>query len=100
MKTLEVYTIYKNSDQTEGRGHSIPVVRFDNKFEAERLACDSEFYGRHGVMGCNNLSIGIETFDVYESYEEYQTIHGEAELKRIALSKLTQEDRRVLGLLD
>lgn len=64
-------------------------------YDAERLANDKEFYGRHGVMGCNNLHVSEEEFDIFESYQDYQ--HS---LKRIALAKLTEEDKRVLGLID
>jgi hypothetical protein len=100
MKTIVYYEVYKNSDSVEGRGHSVPVVRFKAIQDAHELAESKKFYERHGCMGTKG-GIGVSKKEVlvYESIDEYKEIHGKEELKRIALAKLTDEDKKVLGLI-
>lgn len=101
MQKITYYEVYKNSDSIEGRGSSVTVVRFKEKFDATHLTHNPEFVKRHGVMGTSSgIGVSEKTIHIYDSYVEYDAEHGKEQLRRIALAKLTEEDKRVLGLKD
>tara|TARA_R110000737_G_scaffold268697_3_gene276091 strand:- start:198 stop:503 length:306 start_codon:yes stop_codon:yes gene_type:complete len=101
MKTFEYYSVNRNSDQTEGRGHSIPVASFLHKIDARTLSEDTEFCKKHGIMGSSQgIHVSSETITIYESVESYKKLNGLEHLKRMALAKLTDQDKILLGLVE
>lgn len=92
MKTI--YLAGYNSDTTEGRGPTVYVAAFASREDAEAACLDLP-----GVFGTKNTTKPKEMV-MYNSYEEWAEKHHEAELRRKALAKLTDEEMRALGLGD
>lgn len=99
-KTFPIFTLSKNSDQTEGRGRDIPVARFTSHAEAVKVNEDPRFYKMHGVMGTKydaKYSIKTENLEIFETAEEYFSFDKDA-VKKAALAKLSTEEKIALGL--
>lgn len=99
MKSITYYQVYKNSDSIEGRGPSVGVVNFSKKIDAIHLTHNPEFIERHGLYGHSaGLGVSEKSIIIFDSYEEYSDVHGKEHLRKIALAKLTKEDKKLLGL--
>lgn len=95
MKTLKIkgYEAYTNSDLTEGRGRPVHIAYFTHEEDAKKAT-----RGR-GVMGTDAHYQAVnKTINVYDSYAEYTSTCDE-QLRKAVLSKLTKDEKRVLGLL-
>lgn len=88
MKT--VYATYQNSDLTEGRGPCVMRSVFANKEDAEWY--NSNCIG--GVMGTPN-DCKIKEIIVFDSLDEVEG-HRKLEIRKAALAKLTEEERKIL----
>ena len=102
---MEVFVVLKNSDMTEGRG---PMSLIGHAFTTEEAAieyCKTQ----EGVMGVKDDKVSryenvtiinsheirkIQVYENIENTEEYKL----NELKKIALSKLSEDEKSVLGL--
>lgn len=96
-----LYVLHKNSDQTEGRGHSIPVGYFKNREDAVIVNDDARFYKEHGVMGtqCDaRYNVQELKMHVYESADEWFDQYDENTIRDRAMAKLTHQEKEVLGL--
>lgn len=103
MKTIETYDIVGESDTTEGRGPSITVARFSKSPPALEFAL--RYGGRWTVMGCPMAESAVRhssllVFDTVEEACEELGIETPAikQAKANALSKLTPQERKLLGL--
>jgi hypothetical protein len=88
MKT--VYVATRNQDSCEGRGPMVPIGYFYTKSEALKAAKGQ------GVMGIGDGE--VNEFPIWESFEEFRSYNKDAEIKKRALSKLSTEEKRVLGV--
>lgn len=87
MKT--VYAAQENEDTTEGKGRMRTVALFDTKDAA--LACAK---GR-GVMGVGDGDVTVvQVFSSMRDYEE----NNDTAMRKKALAKLTDYDKKLLGL--
>jgi hypothetical protein len=99
---IEYTTIMADTDKTEGRGHLVPVAHFKNPGDARTVCEDARFYKQHGVMGTPmnpGTYVRKTTIRVYDSVEEFWECHDEDTARAKALAKLTDEDKKVLGLI-
>lgn len=87
MKIL--YAAMKCSDLTEGRGPMITIGTFWNKYDAAEAARG------WGVMGVGDGE--VREIKVYDSWTEFKKLELE-DVRQKALSKLTDEERMVLGI--
>lgn len=104
MKTLIVFAVYANHDTTEGRGADFFTgIAFPTKTLAVQFA-KSQFYAdKYGVMGTPGSDYCVRelTIQIYDSWLDVQdnyTKREEAEVRRQALAKLSDRERKVLGL--
>jgi hypothetical protein len=51
MKTIKLYELSRNSDQTEGRGQNVPVAYFEDLTQVLKVNDDERFWKKFGVMG-------------------------------------------------
>ena len=86
---MKIYAAMENTDSTEGRGHMRTFAYFVHK-QAALAACK----GR-GVMGCGDGE--VKEIEVYDSINAWEQGKKE-EIKQNALKKLTDQERKVLGL--
>lgn len=93
MKDVFVYGVYVNGDSVEGRGPMIRIAYFDNHQEAVECAKGK------GVMGVGDGDVRHEHLVIYETFKEFELCDKEVQTKKQALAKLTDEEKRVLGLL-
>ena len=96
---ITVFQTYRNSDTTEGRGPMIPDACFTTrKVAAEYIDNKPGIMGRPGPW--SNQDYGdweIRPINVYETIETLnQAI--KKDLKKSALSKLTNEEKEALGI--
>ena len=84
-----VYAAMKCSDLTEGRGPMITIGTFWNKYDAAEAARG------WGVMGVGDGE--VREIKVYDSWTEFKKLELE-DVRQKALSKLTDEERMVLGI--
>lgn len=89
---IEAFHVQTNSDTTEGRGHMRSYGFFVREQDAHRAAKESNNYDMGGT-----LLATVTKVKVFESYEDFLD-HRQIEARERALSKLTKEDRQVLGL--
>jgi hypothetical protein len=99
-KTL--YELTHNSDLTEGRGHTVSIAFMTDSAQAFKVVDDPRWV-KYCVMGMHHP--GRQTYDVrernllvYDSADEFWAQHDTATRKRVALAKLTSEERMLLGL--
>jgi hypothetical protein len=97
---MKIYQTYRQSDEIEGRGPSIPDLAFLHRKHDARYIDDQP-----GVMGRRRKwskedfgdwyikEIEVLDFDVIDAGQE--TVR----LKMKALAKLTDEDKQILGLM-
>tara|TARA_S200002703_G_scaffold127052_1_gene113653 strand:- start:3120 stop:3443 length:324 start_codon:yes stop_codon:yes gene_type:complete len=106
MEQHTYWQVLKNSDRTEGRGPMLPTdIAFTLQASALEFVKSDHYAKQYGVMGTPGSDYCVKevTVFVYESMDEYNENRPERveERKRQkALSKLSEEDRRVLGLED
>lgn len=106
MKKIELYELSRNSDQTEGRGSNVPVAYFNSLSEVVKVNEDKRFYEKCGVMGTkySSLSGGLpynineRTICVYDSAEEFFESYDRQTKIDKAMAKLTEEEKKLLGL--
>jgi len=84
---------YTNSDLTEGRGSDVTIAFFTNEAAAIRAA-----RGR-GPMGSDAYVRPHQKPMIFDSYEAYAASQKQ-DIRRQALAKLSQEEKRELGLVD
>lgn len=89
---IKAYAATRNSDQTEGKGHTVTIALFAHRADAVKAAAGQ------GVMGYGNGDVEPRDIHIYESYKEYVTA-TDAALYKSAMSKLSPEERRVLQLV-
>lgn len=99
-----VYTVWsakEDTDKTEGRGPQTLIGYFHDKRDAETASVGK------GVMGWQGSVQSLDIFSVDGGKTGYPITLGEAisvmdrgftDRRAAALSKLTEEDRRILGL--
>ena len=86
-----VYLVYANSDSTEGRGHDELKYVCSNEIAAKEMAkC-------LGPMGASDGSVKVDY--MYDSVLERQQRIKEDFIRSEALKKLTDEEKRVLGII-
>ncbi len=97
MKT--VYATYYNADMTEGRGPMVLDKIFTNRVDANAYI-DTKF----GVMGrpgpWSNQKYGdwtVQEHRLFDSLDDAAKDH-DREVRKRALGKLTDEERKVLGI--
>jgi len=99
-QTLKYYELTYNSDGVEGRGYSVVAARFVNKEDAVTVCNDKRFWGKHGVMGTKmdpKHDVREVCGPLFASVAEYWNYDVE-EVKRIALAKLTDAEKKALRL--
>jgi hypothetical protein len=88
-----IYEVYEPADKTEGRGGCISLGFFKNENVANWVLKNEAT----GVMGTRS-GVGIKEIKVYTgdtvNYENY----CKEKIRKQALSKLTSEEKEVLGL--
>jgi hypothetical protein len=94
METIEIkgYKVIGNTDSIEGRGTSFDIAYTSNQTTANKIA-----KGR-GVFGANaDVQAFTKTYTLYETFEQFEEdrVNG---VKVKALAKLTDEDKKALGL--
>ena len=102
MKTLTLYAVQKNADQTEGRGTMTDVYYTHTKDLALKIVNSPIFYKKYGVQGCSPYKNGEydvtqKEFIVLENMEDFFNIEKNIKVQN-ALSKLTDDEKEILGL--
>lgn len=97
-----VYVVMRNSDFTEGRGPMVMDSLWMNAKDAVRYAESIEPYGAKMEMGkygafAYGQFLEIKLQEVMDSYED-MTQKKENELREKALAKLSDKEKKVLGL--
>ena len=103
MKTVTFFEVTKNSDSTEGRGHTLPTgIAFTEKDKAVEFAC-SDRYKPFAVMGCagkySKFNVRKVTTVVYDDLSDYDNNSDAVKLEQTksnALEKLTKEEIEAL----
>jgi hypothetical protein len=107
MKTIKLFELSRNSDQTEGRGHNVPVGYFEALDQVLKTNDDERFFSKYGVMGTKYTSVSggflpynivLKTFDIYSTSEEFFEKHDKQTKIQKALAKLTEEEKELLGV--
>ncbi len=86
-----IYGAQQNTDMTEGRGPARVVGWFKDKLVAESVN-----RGLPGVMGTKNDCSVVQAY-LFEHETEYRMMEQD-KVKQGALSKLTKEEKKALGL--
>ena len=99
---MKVFAIQKNQDQTEGRGPMVDVYYSNNKELALKIVSHPLFYKKYGVQGCppykgGELDVKEREFIILNSMEDFFKIEQDQKTK-VALAKLTEEEKEILGL--
>jgi len=98
--TLKFYELTYNSDGVEGRGPDVVAARFVRRDDAVAVCEDKRFWGKHGVMGTkidpkyHVREVVVPLFDSVPDYWNYDV----EEVKKKALAKLTDAEKKALGL--
>lgn len=97
MKTLKLWAVQYNSDQTEGRGHNVTLAYFEHFIDAETCKRLPYVHRSYGIMG-TPAGIEVVPFEIkiYESMEDY----GERgkEILHSIRRKLTPEELKWLEI--
>lgn len=72
---MKIWTVYGNSERTEGRGHNIPRLRFTNEQAAIDASEHPTVCREYGVMGHGPLEVREE--EVFDSLADVPTFMGE-----------------------
>ncbi len=92
MIKYKVYEVTVNSDMTEGRGPMRHLAFFTDQNDAE-LAGEP-----HKIMGVGKgHSVKFKELRIYQSLNEY-TERTAYSLRKSALAKLTDDEKRALGI--
>ena len=84
-----IFVAERNQDSTEGRGPMVPIAYFEKRADAQ-IAAKGQ-----GVMGAGNGE--VNEVMVFASIAEWH--EGEDDkLRKSALSKLTDAEKRALGI--
>jgi hypothetical protein len=86
-----IYIVFENADKTEGRGPMVPVACFLNQKHAKKVANMNEPYGHSGQF-CE-----VREFPLCSNVDDYIDAREE-KVRRTALAKLTEEEKKLLGL--
>ena len=87
---IKAYAVKQCIDLTEGLGKMAIVGIFVNERDA------ISFLGTlTGVQGTTQ-GLAVEPVDIYESFEEHPNV-TDALIRKVALSKLTDREKQVLG---
>ena len=100
-QTSKLFSISVDNDTTEGKGGTHIHAYFTNEQDAKDVCSDKRFYEKHGVMGTPiNVEYAVkeETHKVYTSAQDYWENHDANVLRQRALSKLTAQERELLGV--
>jgi len=103
MKTYTLWAVQANEDTCEGRGRNRDILYTSDQATGLQIVKDPTFYKQYGVQGCIPYKNGMndvvnKIFNVFESFEEYQrSVDTEIKIQK-ALSKLTDEEKKLLGL--
>jgi len=94
-----VFGVYRNADQTEGRGPMVLSKLFASREVAEHyVVAQPDPYGRQREWRDGRYGDWeLRDHAVFQSLEEIEECVAD-EAKRRALAKLTDEDKRALGL--
>jgi hypothetical protein len=103
MKKIHLWACTANTDTIEGKGANYDVCYAETKDIATEIVNSPGFYGRFGVIGCHpykkrEFGVHYRTIVILETPDELKDLVAEQK-RQAALAKLTEEDRRVLGLL-
>jgi hypothetical protein len=104
MRKVTFFQVTRNSDSTEGRGHSVPTdIGFTHRADAVDFAKSRHYAKNYGVMGTPGSDFDVDevTYFIYKSVEEWEDKAPGVEEERdraAALSKLTDKERKLLGL--
>jgi hypothetical protein len=90
-----VFVVFRNSDETEGRGYSILDCIFTNEVEASIFCRDAP--GIQGVRGANS-GVYYKERPLFKSAND-RIDYDKNKIKRDALAKLTALEKEALGLL-
>lgn len=101
MQTIKCFEVMGHTDTTEGRAPMKVAARFTTRKEAEKYI-NSPAYTRWCVMGvpykeAEKYHITEQTICVLDYVEELAELQKQETIQK-ALSKLTAEERKVLGL--
>lgn len=100
MKKIECFEVLGHTDTTEGRGPMKVIARFSTETAANKYI-ESSAYKKWCVMGhlstYDKNNIKRTTIIILDSVDELSELENE-EFKARALAKLTQQERKVLGL--
>lgn len=102
MKVINCFEVMGNTDTTEGRGPMKVVARFSNR-EAAIEYVRSKAYSRWCVMGVQNFkydqsNIYEKRMTIMDTVDEIDISENE-EIRQAALSKLSDKEKQVLGLI-
>lgn len=102
MKTITLYAVQKNEDQTEGRGPMTDVYYTHTKDLALKIVNSPLFYKKYGVQGCapyknGEYDIKQREFLLLENMEDFFNIEKNIKVQN-ALNKLTDEEKEILGI--
>ena len=102
MRTIKFFTVLRNTDQTEGRGSMVDVYYTENEELARKIVNHPIFYGKYGVQGSPPYENGkydviLRHFSLLDSMEEFFKFEKNEKILK-ALSKLTDEEKEILGL--
>ena len=100
MKTITLYEVTANSDQTEGRGNTISTGVFFNSYNSALTFVKSDYYrkwAREGIVNRksaqNNVrKLTMRTFDSVHDYHcNYRDLERDDKLKKI-LKDVSEDD--------
>ncbi len=100
MFTKKVFVVNRNSDQTGGQGPMIPFCYTDTKELALQIISSPIFYTKYGVQCCKEGDYLVKETElvVFSNFEEF-ALSEKSDAAKMALDKLTKEDKEVLGLI-
>lgn len=103
MKVETLFAITHNSDLTEGRGHTVILGYTRTQELANAIVSDKRFsrwccMGVHDARECQRHNVRKQDVVIFENAEEIYAREEDLERKK-ALAKLTDHDKKILGLI-
>jgi len=98
--TIKYYELTYNTDGVEGRGADKVHARFVNNVDAIAVCNDQRYWGKYGVMGTRydpKNQVREVCAPLFESVADFWN-YDEDEVKKRALAKLTDAEKKALGL--